>query len=98
MRQRRPAHPGGALAEIGDLERHREAHDRRRQRLADAGRVRQHEVALQLREVAVRDAHRGELSEAGVDAVDRLVPREDRVDRRRPGLDRGAAAVVERDG
>ena len=98
MRQRRPAHAGGALAEIGDLERHREAHDRRRQRLADAGRVRQHEVALQLREVAVRDAHRGELSEAGVDAVDRLVPREDRVDRRRPGLDRGAAAVVERDG
>src|SRR5829696_7841226 len=98
MGQRRPAHPGGALAEIGDLERHRQAHDRRRQRLADPGGVRQHELALQLREILVRDAHRGELSEAGVDAVDRRVLRQDRVDRRGPGLDRGAAALVEQDG
>ena len=40
-------------------------------RLADAGCVRQDEVALQLARSVVGDARTGELAEAGVDAVDR---------------------------
>ena len=49
-------------------------------RLADAGRVREHEVALQRRELVGGDAHVRELAEAGVDAVDRLALGDDRVD------------------
>ena len=46
--------------------------DRDRRRLADAGGVRQHDVALQLREIGCGDAHARELAEAGIDAIDRL--------------------------
>ena len=44
---------------------------------------RQHDVALERREVAGGDAHARELSEAGVDAVDRLAAGEDALRRRR---------------
>jgi hypothetical protein len=37
---------------------------------AGAGRVRQHDVALERGEIGRRNVDRGELSEAGVDAVD----------------------------
>ena len=46
-----------------------------RQRLADAGGMAQHDIALERREIVVVDADAGELAEAGVDAVDRLRPR-----------------------
>ena len=46
-------------------------------RLADAGRMRQHDVALERGEIGRLDAHGRELAEAGVDAVDRLAARED---------------------
>ena len=43
------------------------------QRLADAGRMAAQQIDLQLGERVVRDAHVGEVAEAGVDAVDRRV-------------------------
>src|SRR5690606_14403964 len=43
------------------------------------------------------DAHARQLSEAGVDAVDRLALGDDGIDGARAGLDRRAACVIERD-
>ena len=50
------------------------------------------------REIVALDADGGELSEAGVDAVDRLALRDDRLDGRGGGLDGGAAGGIERGG
>ena len=83
--------PEAPCAEARELQRHHQPHDRRRHRLADAGGVRQHDVALQRREVVAGDAHARELAEAGVDAVDRLAPRDDGVDR--PRRSRSTAAA-----
>ena len=66
-----------------------------RHRLADAGRMREHDVALQRREIVGRDAHAGELAEAGIDAVDRLAAGDDGVDRPRARLDRRPGGGVE---
>ena len=65
-------HPRGTLPQAGQLQRHHQASDRHRHRLADPGGVRQDEVSLERREVAGRDPHPGQLPEAGVDAVHRL--------------------------
>ena len=79
-------HAGGALREAGELQRHHQPHDRHGHRLADAGGVREHDVALERREIGGLDAHAGELPEAGVDAVDGLALGDD------AGHGRGAAA------
>ncbi len=50
--------------------------------LADAGGVRQHQIALQRFEIAIGDPHIGELAEAGIDAVDGLALGDDRGHRR----------------
>ena len=97
MLDRRPAHARGALREARELQRHHQPHDGSRQRLADAGGMREHDVALERREIGGADAHAGELSEAGVDAVDRLALRDDGLDGPGAGLDGGAAILIERD-
>jgi hypothetical protein len=94
-------HAGGALAEARELERHHQPHVRRRHRLAHAGGMRQHDIALERREIGGADAHAGELAEAGIDAVDRRAARDDgfdcagaRLDRRqRGGIEPGGGAV-----
>ena len=45
------------------------------QRRAEAAHVRQHETPLQLLDLVRRDAHRRELAEPGIDAVDGALPR-----------------------
>ena len=75
-----------------------------RRRLADAGGMRQHDVALQRVEIGRRDAHAGQLAEAGIDAIDRLALGDDARDRRgarrdrRPagGIELGAGAAIDR--
>ena len=49
---------------------HNDARLRLRQRCAEAAGVAAHQVQLQARELAVRDAHFAEFAEAGIDAVD----------------------------
>ena len=71
-------HAGGALRQAAELQRHHEAHDGNRHRRANAGSVAQHDVALEGFQVGLFDADAGQLPEAGVDAVDGLVPGEDR--------------------
>ena len=80
---RGPAHARGSLGEAGELQRHRQTNDRAGEGLADAGCVRQDEVALQGGEIDCRDAHAGELAEAGRDPVDGLAFRDDGGDRLR---------------
>ncbi len=46
VRERCPAHARCTLPQARDLERQDEPHDGARQRLTDAGRMRQHDVAL----------------------------------------------------
>ncbi len=75
-------HAGGALGEAAELQRHHQPRDGDGRRLAHACRVRQHDVALKLREIGLIDPHAGELAEAGVDSVDRLAAGEDALDRR----------------
>jgi len=87
----------GALPDARDLKRHSQAHHGLGQRLAHTGRMGQDEIALQRREIRVGDAHRGQLTEAGVDAVHRLVPREDRLDCARAGVDGRSAARIKGD-
>ena len=89
-------HARRALGEARKLERHHQPHDGHGHRRADTRGVRQHDVALQLLEVGRRDAHAGELSEAGVDAVDRLALGKDGRDRAGRGVDRGVAGRIER--
>ena len=98
MRDRRPAHAGRSLREARELQGHRQADDRRRKRFADTRRMREHEIALQRREVRLADAHARELPEARVDAVDGLALRHDGLDRPGSRLDLAPAALVERDG
>ena len=88
-------HPGGAAAEAGELQRHHQPHGRRSHRLADAGRVRQHDVALERGEVFGGDAHAGKPPEAGVDPVDRLTPGDDGLDRPRARFDRRHRGGIE---
>ena len=52
-------------------QRHRRAHYRNRQRLADAGGVAAQEIELQLRQRVVGDADAGKVAEPGIDPVGR---------------------------
>jgi hypothetical protein len=72
--------PEAPCPKARDFQRHRQPHHPFRQRLADTGRMRQNQLALQRREVLVGNAHRGELPEAGVDPVDGRVASQDRLD------------------
>ena len=80
-------HAGCALRQAGELQRHHQPGDRDRHRLADAGGMRQHDVALQGFEIGGGNAHAGQFSEAGVDAIDRLALGDDARDGLGAGLD-----------
>ena len=83
-----------ALGEAVDEQQQHAAHDLVRQRLADADRMRAHEVELQLRGVRRVDPHRREIAEPGRDAVHDGAVGDHRIDRLatahepRPGLGR----------
>ena len=62
-----------------------------RQRIAEAGAVRQDQVGLQLGQAFGRDARVGEQAEAGVDAIDGLAAGDDALDRRRRSRRRAAS-------
>ena len=63
-------HARAPEAQACRLEQQHQPGGRRVERRAHAAHVREHEAALQLGDVGRRDAHAGELAEAGVDAVD----------------------------
>ena len=91
------AHTRHAMRKARGLQQQHQAHDRRCERLADAGAVRQHEVLLQLRQLVVGDARLRELAEAGVDAVDRLVARHQLAHRTHARIDALARRPSERE-
>jgi hypothetical protein len=74
------------------------AHHILRERGADAHGVAPHEVALQSAQILVSDAHRGEIAEAGVHAVDRIVTFRDLRDDPRRLLDLTLRGAIEADG
>ncbi len=92
------AHAGGALGEARQLQRQHQANDVGRRRLAHAGRMRQHDVGLQPRDVGRLDACAGKLAEAGVDAVDGFALGNDGLDRAGARLHGRPAGRIERDG
>ena len=94
-RQRFPPHAGGPLGEAPELQGHHQPDDRRRRRLADARGMRKHDVALQPREVRLRDADARQLAEAGVHAIDRLAPAHDARDRLGARVDPRPAGGIE---
>ena len=65
---------------------------------SDADRVTPHEVALQLAELLVRDAHGRKIPEARVDAVDRVARLRDLRDDARGLLDLALGGPIEADG
>jgi hypothetical protein len=85
----------GAAREAGRLGREDEPHHLGRQRRADADGVRADEVELQALEGVVVDAGRGELAEAGVDAIDGPAAGEGALDRGAAGADGLERGVVE---
>ena len=92
----RRADAGIAAAEAEQFEDDHQPRDVARQRLAEAGAVRQDQISLQLGEAGIGDAGVGQAAEAGVDAVDRVARRDDALDRRGGGGDAGQRGVVER--
>ena len=94
-RQRFPPHAGGALGQAPELQGHHQPDDRSGRRLADAGGMRKHDVALQPREVRLGDANAGEFAEAGIHAIDRLALAHDARDRRGARLDPRPAGGIE---
>ena len=90
------AHARGAARERGGLQREHQAHDRSRQRRADAGRMRAHEVELQRGHVGVADARAREPAEAGVETVHGLAAHERALHDVGAGANRGSRGRVER--
>src|SRR5262249_27441547 len=60
---------GIAAREARDLERDHKTHDFIGEKLADARGMGEHEIALQMLQLVVRDARLRELSETGVDSI-----------------------------
>ena len=90
-----PADPGGALGETCHLQCQGEPRDGPRQRLADPGAMRQHDVALQGREVGAGNADGSEFPETRVDAVNRIALGHDGRHHGGRGLDPRPARLVE---
>ena len=88
-------HAGCALRQAGELQRHHQPGDSDRHRLADAGGMRQHDVALEGLEIGGGNADAGQFAEAGVDAIDRLALGDDPCDGLGAGLDLWPAGIVE---
>ena len=80
------ADAGGASPQRDDLQRHHQPHDRFGCRRAHAAAMRYNEVALEQRRLIGGNAFRRQLSESGVDAVDRRL-------RTRGGGDNGGSGL-----
>ena len=81
------ANAGEAARQAVDLQQHDQAHHGVIQRLTDAGGVGQHQRTLQLFQVVVGDAGRGQQAETGVDAVGGAALGDDLVDAGDAGVD-----------
>ena len=86
---------GGALRQAGELQHHHQPGDGGRHRLADAGSMGEHDIALQPFQIGVIDADAGQPPEAGIDAVNRLALGEDGLHRRRARRDRAGGGRVQ---
>ncbi len=95
QRERSRTHAGGPLCQAGQLQRQHQPHHRHRHRLADPGRMRQHDIALQGVQVLALDTHAGQLAEAGVDAVHRRALGDDRLHRLRAAQHRFGAGRIQ---
>jgi hypothetical protein len=91
------SHARCALRQAAQLQCHHQPRDGDRHRLADTRGMRQHDVALEHREIGSGNADAGELSEAGVDAVDRLSLGQDRRHRGGGALDGAVGRRIEAD-
>ena len=91
-------HARGALGEARELKRHHEPRRCDGERLADAGRMRQHDVALERRKIGGFDPHARELAEPRVDPIDGLAAGEDAPDCRGARRDSRATGRIERGG
>ena len=60
-----------AEGEVVDAQRERQLALCQAQRLADAGRMAEQQVLLQLRQLRIGNAHAGEFAKPGVDAIHR---------------------------
>ncbi len=74
------AHARGAVAEAGQFQRHHQADNGFRRVVADTGRVAEDDIALKRRQVGVVDTRRGQLTKAGIDAIDGLTLGQDTFD------------------
>ena len=86
----------GSLGQAGELQCHHQPNDRCGRHLPHAGRVRQHDVALQRLEVGRRDPDARQLAEPGVDSVDGLAFCDDSLDGLGTPTDRAPARRIER--
>jgi hypothetical protein len=87
-----------AASERCDLEQHRQPHDLLGEQRPGAGRMREHQRALQLGQALGADVRSREQPEAGVDAVDDAIARDHFADRRGRGVDARPGGGVEHDG
>ena len=87
------AHARRATRQVRELERHHQANGRNRRRLAHADRMREHEIALQRREIVRIDPDIREPAKPGVDAVNRVAASHDLGDRRGARRNGGKGAV-----
>ncbi|MEY9787198.1 hypothetical protein ABIE77_001756 [Sinorhizobium fredii] len=86
---------GSAAPERDELQRHDQADDVIGQRLADPAAMREDQIALQGSDIGAVDLDRSEFAEAGVDAVDGRIARNDLGDARCGLLDAGIEGAVE---
>ena len=89
------ANAGSARGEARDLERENEPRRRVVDRRAGSGGVREHDVGLELFQLAGRDAGLREAAEARVHAVGRLARGDDPLDQRGPGAQPRQAGGIE---
>ncbi|MGY3563927.1 hypothetical protein ACVWXP_007196 [Bradyrhizobium sp. USDA 4463] len=92
------AHAGGAAPERDDFQRDHQPDDRLGRRRADAAAMRDDEIALEQRGLLGGNALRGQLPEAGVDAIDRGSRLSSVRDDRRSRLDTRPECDIEHDG
>ena len=89
------ADAGVAARQAVDLQHHDQTHHGVVQRLAHAGRVRQHQRALQRFQVLARDAGGRQQAEAGVDAVGGAVLGDDALHAGHAGVDRAGRRRIQ---
>ncbi|MNY21527.1 hypothetical protein D3C86_1550820 [compost metagenome] len=91
----RRVHARVAARQAHGLGGQHQAHHTVRKRRARAGAVRQHEIALQLRQAFARNARVGQLTKAGIDAIDHPIFMDDALHRGLGVLHRGQRLGVQ---